>query len=772
MLHRIDQKLYGFASLIIVLSLLTYGGVALFLDQQNEAAQEEQGALVSAREFATLQQMFIQLRTWERDLLLQGESEAESHFVQTIQRLKQQLNDYQDQATQQHIRTEISTISASVEQYENNFNQLSQLLSRHRLLETDMETIYQSIETAGLSQGDAQLLRKVFLLNHFQVNYLTDGRPSGFQALKIVLGSMAQAFAQSGYLDDRVKGYFAAYERTLGSYSVSAKEIKKIGGNLEQSYIVTIKLFEKLSGDLAKESNNAIASSIERRHTLKKAMYVYFPLVSVIVFFLSLLLARKIVTPINKLLATINEVKAGNSQHRFSPMGASEYELNQLGLSFNSMLDTLDDQQNQMLGYQAELTRKVTELAETNEKLQVEITERMVADKEKTNLEEQLRQSQKMEAIGTLAGGIAHDFNNILAAIIGYAQLTRRKFADDTKEKRNLGEVLKAAERGKQLVQQILMFSRKSEGGKEQVQISTVVEEALKLLRQTIPATTPIHATITPQAGIILADATQIHQIVMNLCTNAYHAVRDVNGAIDIRLDAIELDQQRALQFSDLPPGAYARLVIKDTGTGMPAAIKSRIFEPFFTTKRQGEGTGMGLAVVYGIIHNLGGAIEVKSEVGEGTIMHVLLPMSLGEEVELQDVQESLQSGSERILFVDDESMLATLGKEILDELGYHVTATTSAKNALKMFNQAPSSYDLIISDQSMPEISGADLAKAMMHVRPDIPIILCTGYSETIDADRARALGIKAFLMKPIDQNTLASTIREVLDAGPAFVE
>ncbi len=714
MFHRINQKIYGIACLFIVLSLLTFGGIAIFLDRQTEAAEKEQAALVSASDFFTLRQMFFQLRAWDRAVLLKGDPEAESRFVQTMQLLKEQLTQYHGQATQQQRRTQIGAVSGSVRQYENDFSQLSQLIARHQLLETDIETTYKSIEAAGLNRGDSLLLRKVFLLNHFQVGYIKDGRSSGFQALKIVLESMAQAFEEAGSLDNRIIGYVVNYGHLLDSYEALNKDIEETSNSLEKNYLLSVNFFEKLSNDLETQSNRTITSSNERRIQLKKVMYIYFPLVSVIMFAFLLMLAKKIVTPINSLLQVINEVKAGNSAQRFQSMGGSEDELNQLGLSFNSMLDRLDDHQTRMLEYQAELTNKVTELGETNEKLQVEITERMLADKEKTHLEEQLRQSQKMEALGTLAGGIAHDFNNILAAILGYTELTRLRLADRPKEKKSLDEVLKAANRGKQLIQQILVFSRKGEGKRDHIKSDLVVEEAISLLRQTIPATIPIHVSLDSQTGTIQADPTQIHQIVINLCTNAYHAVRDVSGEIEVRLEPVEVDQQMATQNPDFIPGAYAQLTIKDTGTGIPPSVRPRIFDPFFTTKKQGEGTGMGLAVAYGIIQDHCGAIEVESAVGTGTTFRVFLPLSFGEANKVSATQMSLQYGSERVLFVDDESMLVRLGKMTLETLGYQATATTSANEALEIFSRDPDGYDLIISDQSMPEMSGAQLAKGM----------------------------------------------------------
>lgn len=767
MFNRISKKIYGIASLILLFTFLSFCGAALFINQQNEADSQELMALTSASNFFSLRQMLLQLRTWDRDVLLQGNAEAEGHFVKKMQQLKAQLLQYRDQATQPESLKLLGKLNVSVAEYESNFSQLSQLMARHKLLETDINTNYQSIESVALNQGDAKLLRKVFLLSHFQVNYFKDDRSSGFQALKIVLDSMAQAFDQSDFIDDRIRGYFAAYGKRLIDYSVINSEIKSANNNLEKKYLQAIKLFETLSNDLEITSKSAIDSSRKSRQQLKTIMYVYFPLISIVIFTILLMLARKIVTPINALLEIINKVKTGKTMQRFHPIGNLEDELNQLGISFNSMLDTLDQEHSKTLGYQAELTDKVAELAKTNQKLQREILERQIADKENSKLEDQLRQSQKMEAVGTLAGGIAHDFNNILAAIIGYTQLTRMKLADRVKERKNLDEVLIAADRAKDLVEQILVFSRKGEITHEPIQISIVVSEVIRLLRQTIPASIPIQVAIDSQTGMVVADSTQIHQIVMNLCTNAYHAVRDVNGEIAICLESVHVDHQIVLKYPHMKPGDYALLTIRDTGTGMSPAVLSRIFEPFYTTKKQGEGTGMGMAVVYGIIQNHGGFIEVESKVSTGTTFQVFLPL-LSDEVSAKSMTcNDLQYGRERILFVDDDLALANLGRETLEVLGYRVTATSSAFEALEIFRQNFMDFDLVITDQAMPELSGDKLAKELLQIRSDIPIILCTGYSESMDAGRAKDIGISEYLLKPIHQVTLSNTIRQIFDVN-----
>ncbi len=765
MLYRINHKIYGIACLFIALSLISVGGLALFLDKQTTAADQEQQALISASDFFTIRQVFLLQRAWENTAVLKSNPGAQNRFTQSMQRLKKQLEKYSNQVPQQQRKSQLNHVITTVVLYEKAFEQLAQFVASHQLLQTDIKTAYQSLESASLNHGSGQLLRKVFLLNHFQVVYFEDQRTTGFQALSIVLNSMSQAFADAGLLDERRAGYIASYKKLLVRYNLLAAEIQETTDELKKHYLTTVNSLETISSDLQQETNDAIQSSNKRRQHLKNAMLIYFPLGTTIIFLFLVLLAKKIVTPINTLLKIIDTVKAGETKKRFQPVGNPRDELNQLGNSFNDMLDTLNDNQSKVLEYQSELTDKVAELAETNEKLQTEITERMIAYREKVNLEEQLQQSQKMEAIGTLAGGIAHDFNNVISAIIGYAELVEHQLTDGTKEKKRMGEILKAADRAKRLVQQILIFSRKSGEKREKISIDSVVTEAIALIRQTIPTSIQMNASIDTHTGTIAANETQIHQVVMNLCTNAYHAVRDAGGNIDVGLKPVQIDPVLALKYPQLQSDSYAQITVTDTGIGMSPATLARIFDPFFTTKKQGEGTGMGLSVAYGIIKSHDGIIDVESTAGKGTTFRVFLPLLLDNHITAIETKETPLTGNERILFVDDEPMLVDLTKSILEVLGYQVTATTSANEALALFRNEPDNYNLVITDQTMPEMTGADLVKEIMAIRPETPIIICTGYSETIDEERAKTIGAKALLMKPVDQKTLATSIRKHLD-------
>ncbi len=377
-----------------------------------------------------------------------------------------------------------------------------------------------------------------------------------------------------------------------------------------------------------------------------------------------------------------------------------------------------------------------------------------------------LRQAQKMEAIGTLAGGIAHDFNNILTGIIGYTELTLEDDAQEDPSRRNLEQVLALADRAKNLVQQILSFSRHADQERRPVELVAAVAEALTLLRPSLPSSIEIRSHLKTGAAIVLADRTQIHQVLMNLCTNAAHAMQRGAGVLEVKLDRVDLDERSAKRYGELGPGRYQRLTVSDTGQGMDRGTIERIFEPFFTTKGPGEGTGMGLAVVHGIVKSHEGAITVHSEPGKGTTVQIYLP-EINRRAGDQPSAETrpLPTGEEHILLVDDEQTIVEVGQQTLERLGYRVTGSLSAAEALDRFRRTPAAFDLVITDQTMPNLTGIHLAQELRKVRPEIPIILCSGFSQEVTVESALACGIQRFLLKPLLAREMAQAVREVLD-------
>ena len=379
-------------------------------------------------------------------------------------------------------------------------------------------------------------------------------------------------------------------------------------------------------------------------------------------------------------------------------------------------------------------------------------------------LESRLIHAQKMEAIGTLAGGIAHDFNNILAAILGYTELTCSKI-DQPVLCGYLEQVLNACDRAKKLIGQILTFSRATEQEKRPINMPILINEALTLLRATIPSTIKIRSKIDPAAHTILADPTQIHGVLINLCANAAHAMRERGGLLEVHLDNVEVPASIPASDLDLAPGLYVRLTVSDTGTGIAPEVLHRIFDPFFTTKKTGEGTGLGLSVVYGIAKGSGGTVMAQSKPGTGSVFSVYLPAITGLVETRVEPGESIPKGSERILFVDDEEVLAKMWSDILDTLGYQVTSITWSIRALEMFRDRPDQFDLVITDMTMPDMMGTDLSKEILKLRPDMPIILCTGFNELVTEEKAKAMGIREFAMKPLNLRSIAELIRKALD-------
>jgi signal transduction histidine kinase len=423
--------------------------------------------------------------------------------------------------------------------------------------------------------------------------------------------------------------------------------------------------------------------------------------------------------------------------------------------------------------YYPELQQRITELEQKNQELQAEIAERREAQASARKLGRQLQQSQKMEAIGTLAGGIAHDFNNILAAIMGYTELAQLHSTTECWNRncpviKDLGHVLQASERAKELVRQILTFSRQQDDKKSPIYLGLVIKEALSLLRATLPQSIEIRTNIACGEAQILGNSTQLHQIIMNLGANAHHAMLKTGGILAVEVEQIEI-QEFDLKSKSLllAPGRYLLLKICDNGCGMERAVVDKIFDPYFTTKPQGEGTGMGLAVVHGIIKNHEGLITVYSEPGKGTSFLIYLPQLVKESFEpAQQDNREIPLGTERILLVDDEALIAQMQAGLLESLGYKVTLETDPQRALHLFTANPEAYDLVFTDMTMPKMNGAVLTQNIMEIRPDIAVVLCTGFSELVNEAKARSLGVKAFAMKPLVRKSLAEIVRNALDS------
>ncbi|MDY6823976.1 MAG: ATP-binding protein [Thermodesulfobacteriota bacterium] len=386
---------------------------------------------------------------------------------------------------------------------------------------------------------------------------------------------------------------------------------------------------------------------------------------------------------------------------------------------------------------------------------------------EQKKMEETFRQAHKMDALGTLAGGIAHDINNILASIFGYAELSLVEANANSELSDHLQRILQAGNRAKELVNQILAFSRQTEQEFKPIQLRLIAKEVFKLIRASLPAFIEVRQNIVSDA-VVMGDPTQFHQVLMNLCTNAGHAMEENGGTLTISLTETHLDSDFLQNYPELKPGNYLKLTVSDTGHGIPPHNMSRIFDPFFTTKEQGKGTGMGLAVVHGIISNHQGIILAASDPGQGTEFSVYLPCLEKEEQADPQADTPIPRGTERILFVDDEKTLVEVVRMTLESLGYTVDTRSDSRAALNAYKQNPGAYDLVISDMTMPHMTGDKLARALLAITPSLPIILCTGYSKKIDEEKARQIGIRTLIPKPLLRKDLALAVRSALDGSP----
>jgi len=435
------------------------------------------------------------------------------------------------------------------------------------------------------------------------------------------------------------------------------------------------------------------------------------------------------------------------------------------------LVKLLEIEQDKVNAANTELEKRVNErtsqLTRSNEELLREIEAHHRAEEEKKGLEHQLRQAQKMEAIGTLAGGIAHDFNNILSPIIGYSEMIIDDVPGGSPMKNKIEQILMAATRAKELVRHILTFSRQTEQELIPLELHPIIKESLTLLRASLPSTIEIRQNIDTNCRPVLADPTQIHQILINLCTNAFHAMRDRGGILGVEMSESEINAADCMTMK-LNPGSYVKISVSDTGHGIPKPILERVFEPYFTTKAPGEGTGLGLSVVHGIVKTYNGEIKIYSEPGRGTTVTIFLPCIETDTFTPKEYRkETVTGGHESILLVDDEGYVITMMKEMLERLGYRITAFTSSSEAYDEFRADPRRYDLIITDQTMPRMTGTELAEECMSLKPGLPVIICTGFSEILSEEKARALGISEYVTKPVVKGEIARAIRNALTPG-----
>lgn len=509
--------------------------------------------------------------------------------------------------------------------------------------------------------------------------------------------------------------------------------------------------------DLSNKPVGYITSSLSKRiesTEVRKVLIivlVLFLLTILVAFGLTIIFSRNTIRFIKELTETTSAFTRGDLEKSIAIRGNDELSL--LAMSFLKMRDSINKQINEL----------------NNEILERKQTERALRKRETENaaLEEQLVQAQKMEAIGTLAGGIAHDFNNILTIILGYADILKRKLPQGESAFEHVKQIAIAGDRAKSLVSQILAFSHQSNKELLPIKPDQIINEVLEMLRASLPTTIAIKKNVK-NCGYIIADATQLHQIILNLCTNAYHAMRQSGGVLSVELKREKISPEDVLiKYATLIPGSYLKLTIGDTGHGMDKDTQQKIFDPYFTTKEKGEGTGLGLAVVHGVVKSFGGVVSVSSVEGEGTVFEIVIPEAkFHAEQTRYEENDLVPGGKEHILVVDDEESILVLLREMLEELGYQVTVCNDPETAVRVFAENPNDFSLVISDMTMPNKTGMELIGEIKQIKPEIKIILCTGFSDLIDEEKAKRLGIDQYFMKPIGRYDLAMGVRDVLDS------
>ncbi len=479
------------------------------------------------------------------------------------------------------------------------------------------------------------------------------------------------------------------------------------------------------------------------------------------------LLQRFLKKPLADFSDLVRNYGAGQYHQRLAHTPVREFQpfitvLNDMGDQISRQVAELRQARDEM---ECRVKHRTAELADANRELAAEIAEHRRTEKSLHESQAQLQQARKMESIGTLTGGIAHDFNNILNIILGNAELALYDIAKDHPANRQLEEIRAAGLRAAAIVKQLLSFSRRTEQALKPTELIAVVNESLEFLRSTLPTTIELRRHITADRTVISADPVQINQIMINLCINASHAMEQSGGLLDIGMSNLTLDATTAANYADISPGDYLCLSVSDTGDGIAPDIIDRIYDPYFTTKEIGKGSGMGLAVVHGIVKNHHGAITVESRPGKGAIFKLLFPL-IAEDPAIDAVDAvGAVGGRETILFVDDEPSILDMSRQMLARLGYAVDAQANPMDALAQFRSAPGRYDLVITDMTMPGMTGTVFAEKLKAIRPDLPIVISTGHSSLIDEHKARELGIDAFIMKPMVTDDIGQIIRKVLD-------
>jgi signal transduction histidine kinase/ActR/RegA family two-component response regulator len=764
MFNTIKRKFYAIAVILVALFALVYGGLAYYLGQQSRLADRARAEAAVEREIRDLKDLFFEIRFWDRSVVFRDNVQADSRSGSLTEEIRHRITALSRSATNANLKASLVRIARTLERYDAAFNQMAQQYTEQRLNTARLSADYQSLTAAGLRSGKAALYPPLFNLAHFHTAYLEHRGAQECQALKIVIASLQTRFQAAGALDGRLQGYLADYAALLDRDSHLQTELTRSNDEFHTTSNRLTTLFTSLAARAEQQLQAEFLEAAKLRSRIRRSFLVFAILGVAGLLFTLTLMARKIVHPVQDLAAVMRRVKAGEIGTRFTGGGDPGDEMVRLGQAFNTMLDTLEANNRQLLAYQQELETKVKELAAQEESHQ--------------RLEAQLQRAEKMEAIGMLAGGVAHDLNNILSGVVSYPELLLMEMAPESPMRQPIETIKRSGEKAAAIVQDLLTLARRGVAITEKVDLNVLIRRYLgspeyQVLMGRHPQVT-VETRLAPHLLPIDGSPVHLSKTIMNLVANAAEAMPS-GGRIEIETANRHIDQPVS-GYDEVRQGAYVTFRIADGGVGIAAADLRRIFEPFYTKKVMGKsGSGLGMAVVWGTVKDHHGYIDVQSTEGRGTVFTLYLPVSQKglAASDPRPAAEELLGHGERILVVDDMPEQRQIAAAMLEKLGYSAHTVASGEEAVAYLVQHQS--DLVILDMIMdPGIDGLETYRQILKLHPHQKAIIVSGFSENERVRDAQALGAGAYIRKPYTFEKIGLAVRTELDrpaaaAGPS---
>ena len=768
MLRSVNSRFYAIAVVLILIFGIGYAILAFLLREQSQSAIVMQETVFMEREIRFLYDLFYEIRFWERAILFQDDPDAEKQFGKAVVQMRNRLTAMYIKQLSISIKEKLEKALKGLTQYEEDFNKIIQSKTEQRLHRTRMDTRYRSLVSFVLTSNQTILLKPLLNLTHFLISYRIDPLESEYQALQVVIASLENRILDVKLMDDRVKGYLTSFRELLDNDFALEREIRSINEDFNRISSQLMTLFI----DTSQESENLLKKKFRGIDENRKKLNRLF-LVSTVISVISLLLiltltSQKIIKPIRSVAGVMREVKAGNIRARSNISGNKNNEIVQFGLSFNDMLNTLEQNNRQLVDYQNELEERVSELRMTNQELEAEIAGRQKAERERQRLTVQLQRAEKMEAIGTLAGGVAHDLNNILSGIVSYPELLLLQLSEDSPLRSSILTIKESGQKAATVVQDLLTLARRGVAITNVVNLNQIISDYLKSpeyksLKSSYTAT-QIKIKLESNLLNIIGSSIHLSKTLMNLVANAAESMPD-GGMISLKTENRYIDRPVS-GYDDVEEGDYAVLIISDSGIGISPEDLSRIFEPFYTKKVMGKsGTGLGMAVVWGTIKDHKGYIDVQSNVGKGTTFTLYFPATRRKiaREKFRLAIENYMGDQKSILIVDDIKEQREIASNMLEQLGYPVAAVSSGEEAIDYLKSC--SADLIILDMIMdPGIDGLETFRRIIKLHPGQKVIIASGFSETVRVKEAQKLGAGEYIKKPYTLEQIGLAVKNEL--------